>query len=88
MGLGWIGWDLRERHQRKADVAQLLEQAVQCRLVDDWAVEDGRAVRLVPDRQSVEPGRPSGPEMSLDSDLVLHEGTVRTDLVSTPHHMW
>ena len=88
MGLGCIRWDLRERHQRKTAVAQLLEQAVQRRLVDDRAAEDGCAVVLVPERQSVEPTSPSGPEVSLDSDLVLHRSTVRSDLVSRPHIMW
>src|SRR5262245_9480903 len=31
-------WELRDRDQRNAEVAQLLEHAVQCRLVDDRTV--------------------------------------------------
>ncbi len=40
-------------------------------LVDHGAADDGGAVVLVGDVQSVEPGRPPGAEMSLDADLVL-----------------
>ena len=45
----WVGLvdDVDDRDQRQAQVADLLQQAVQRGLVDDRAVEDGGAVALV-----------------------------------------
>ena len=65
-----VGLDLRDRDQRQADVAHLLEQAVQRGLVDDRAVDDGGAVALVGEAQPVEPGGPAGVEVPLEADLV------------------
>ena len=86
--VGCVGRDRGERDQGDADVAQLLEQAVQRRLVDDRAADDGGAVVLVGEAQPVEPGRPAGSEVSLDPDLVLRRvgrisvgALLRTDLV-------
>src|SRR5947208_13095108 len=78
-GRGWRdGWfsgrvvgERGERDQRDAEVAQLVEQAVQRCLVGHGAGDDGGAVVVGGEAQSVEPSRPSGPEMSLDADLVL-----------------
>ena len=46
---------------------------MQCRLVDDRAAEDGRAVALVAEGHSVEPGGPSGLEVAPEADF----GSVR-----------
>ncbi len=62
IGAGWaaraVDRDLGDRDQRQAQVADLLEQAVQRGLVDDRAVEDGGAVALVGEGQPVEPRGP------------------------------
>src|SRR5947209_2110360 len=73
---GCVARDLAERDEGDADVAQLLEQAVQGGLVDHGATEDGDAVVLVGEAQSVEPCRPTGPEMSLDANFVLLDAGV------------
>ena len=39
-------------------------------LVDDRAMDDGGAVALVGEAQSVEPGGPAGVEVPLEADLV------------------
>ena len=62
--------ELGERDQGDADVAELVEQAVQRGLVDDGAAEDGGAVVIGHEIQSVEPGRPARPEVAADADLV------------------
>jgi hypothetical protein len=54
---GWQGWG--EGHERQAEVADLAQQAVQCRLVDDGSVENGRAVRAPGQGHAVEPGGPA-----------------------------
>jgi hypothetical protein len=36
-----VGFDLGDREQRQAEVAQRAEQSVQCRLVDDGAFDEG-----------------------------------------------
>jgi len=55
--------DLRERDQRDADLAQLLEEAAQRGLVDDRSSEDGGAVALAGESEPVEPGRPAVPRL-------------------------
>ena len=57
---GLVGVDPGDRDQRQADVADLLEQAVQRGLVDDDAVDDGGAVAAGGEGQPVEPAWPSG----------------------------
>ena len=52
---GSCWWEQGERDQRDADVAQLVEQAVQRRLVDHGAGDDGGAVVEGGEAQSVEP---------------------------------
>jgi hypothetical protein len=94
---------LHEGEQRDAQVSELLEKSVEARLVGDGTAEDGRAVVRSGDLQPVEPGGPTGPEVPLDSDLVLrdarlsglrrglvggHSSTVRIDLVSAHHINW
>ena len=69
-GVGLVGLDVGDRDQRQADVADLLEQAVQRGLVGDRAVDDGGAVALVAEAQAVEPGSPAGIEVPLEADLV------------------
>jgi hypothetical protein len=83
-----FGGELREGQQRDADVSQPLEQPVQCGLIGDRASQDGGAVVRVGEAHPVEPSRPSGGQVPLDSELVLHERNVRTDLVRPPHHIW
>jgi hypothetical protein len=61
---------------------------VQRGLVDDGSAEDGGAVGLAGDGEPLEPGGPVGSEVTVDADLVLHRSTVRSDLVSSRHHMW
>lgn len=70
---GCVGRNLRERDQRDADVAELVEQAVQRGLVHHGAADDGGAVVLGGKVQSVEPRRPAGAEMPGDADLVLRD---------------
>ncbi len=65
-----------QRQQGDAEVAQGLEQAVQCGLVDDWSADDGGAVVLGGQVHAVEPGRPTRSEVSLDADLVPLGGHV------------
>ena len=74
--VGCVGWDFGERDEGDADVAELLQQSVQCCLVDDRAADDGGAVRGCFDVESVEPGRPAGREAALDPDLVVLDRVV------------
>ena len=67
---GWSGFDPSDRDQWQADVAHFLEQAMQCGLVGDRAGDEGGAVVLVGEAQSVEPGGPSGVEVPLEADFV------------------
>ena len=68
--VGLVGLDVQDRDEREAQVADLLEQAVQRGLVDDRAVQDGGAVGLVGEAQPVEPGGPPVVEVALEADLV------------------
>ena len=65
--------NLRDRDQRQTQIAHLAQQAMQRGLVDHRAANDGCAVALVGEAQSVEPGGPSGLEVSLEADFVLSE---------------
>ncbi len=69
--LQWI-----QRQQGDAEVAEGLEEAVQCGLVDDWSADDGGAVVLGGQIHAVEPGRPTRSEVSSDADLVPLGGHV------------
>src|SRR6185312_10233305 len=60
----------RDGDERKAEVTDLAQQAVQCGLVGDRAVEDGGAVGLPGEGHAVEPGGPAVGEVSLHADLV------------------
>ena len=63
--VGLVGVDLSDRDQRQAYVAHLLEQAMKSGLVDDKTMDEGGAVALVGEAQSVEPSGPSRSEMPL-----------------------
>ena len=65
-----VGLDLGDGDQRQAQVADLLEQAVQRGLVDDRTAEHGRAVVGVGEGEAVEPGGPPAVEMPGEPDLV------------------
>src|SRR4051812_12307060 len=65
-----LGIDLHNREQWQADVAHALEQAVQCGLVGDRAMDDGGAVALVGEIESVKPGGPPRIEVPFQADLV------------------
>jgi hypothetical protein len=71
-----VGFDVHDRDQRQAEVAHLPEQAVQRGLVDDGAVDDGRAVVFAGEAQPVKPGGPPRIEVPLEADLVASERVV------------
>jgi hypothetical protein len=62
--------NLRDRDQWQAQIAHLLEQAMERGLVDDRAAKDGRPVAFVSEAQTVKPGDPAGLEVPLEADLV------------------
>src|SRR5579863_6005657 len=70
--LAWrpAGLEVIDRDKRQAQVACLLEQAVECGLVGYGAVDDGGSVAVVSDGQPVKPGGPPGIEVPLEADLV------------------
>jgi hypothetical protein len=68
--VGLVGVDLNDRDQRQTYVAHLLEQAMKSGLVDDKAMDEGGAVALVGEAQSVEPSGPSRSEVTLETDFV------------------
>src|SRR5919199_646074 len=80
--------------QWDTQIADFAKQAMQRGLVDHRAMDDGCAVALVGEAQAVEPGRPAGLEVPLDSDCVApsfvhrHAPKVDSEVVSPPHHMW
>ena len=88
----WV--DLGHREQGETDVAQGAQQAVQCRLVDDRALDQGGAVGLGGERHAVEARGPARGEMAGEADLVptglvggtggrvAHAGKLGADLVS------
>ena len=105
VGRGRVGLgrsDLHGRDQRQTDVANLLEETVQGRLVRHMAVDESGAAALVGEAESVEPRSPMSIEMPLEADLVLsglvttarrcvrlvHGLTVGADVVSGDHHKW
>jgi hypothetical protein len=61
--LGLAGLDLSDRDQRQGQVADFPEQAVQRGLVGYRAADDGGAVVLIGEDQSVKPGGPPGIEV-------------------------
>src|SRR3954468_18010946 len=68
--LGLLGFHPSDRDQRQARVANSLEQAVQCGLVDHRAVDEGGAIARVGETHSVEPKAASRVQVPLDADLV------------------
>jgi hypothetical protein len=80
--MGLVGLDTEDRDQRQADIANLLEQAVQGSLIGYRAMDDGGAIAPVGETQPVKPGGPSGIEVPLEADLVspalLSIGVVRS----------
>src|SRR5690349_9855528 len=70
--------NLHDRDQWQAQIADLLEQAMERGLIGDRAAKDGRSIALMGEAQPVEPGGPSGLEAALEADLVS-SGLLRTD---------
>jgi hypothetical protein len=68
--VGLLGFDSSDRNQRQADVAHSLEQPMESGLVDDKTMDEGGAVALVAEAQSVEPSGPSRSEVPLETDFV------------------
>ena len=66
-----VGVDLSDRDQRQSYVAHLLEQPMKSGLVDDRTMNEGGAVVLVGEAQSVEPSSPSRSEVPFETDFVL-----------------
>ena len=60
----------RQRDDREVQVPDPGQHAVERRLVGDRPAQRGLAVRLVADRQAVEPGSPPLVQVPLDPDLV------------------
>src|SRR5207249_6698645 len=75
--IGLAGFDLSDRDQRQAQVADFLEQAVQRGLVGYRAADDGGAVAGVGEAQSVKPGGPPGIEVPLEADFVPPRAVMR-----------
>ena len=67
---GLVGIDPSHRDQRQAYVAHLLKQPMKSGLVDDKTMDEGGAVALVGEAESVEPSGPSRSEVSFETDLV------------------
>ena len=72
------------RDQRQSKVADLSEQAVQRRLIDDVSLYHCRAAELARDLEPVEPGRPALVENAIDTDLIAH----RRSHPSFPRRVW
>jgi hypothetical protein len=68
--IGPVGVYLSDRDQRQAYVAHLLEQPMESGLVDDKTMDEGGAVALVAEAQSVEPSGPSRREVPVETDFV------------------
>jgi hypothetical protein len=85
-----------ERDQRQPEIAHFAKQAVQRGLIHYRATEHRDAVALLYEGEPVEPVGPTRFEMPFEANLVvlstsfvrLHASKVRSDVVSTPHHMW
>jgi hypothetical protein len=69
--------DLSDRDERQAQVADFLEQAMQRGLVGYRATDDGGAVVLVGQAQSVKPGSPPGIEVPPEADFVPPRAVMR-----------
>ena len=67
---GVVGLDVGDGDKRQADVSHLLQEAVQGRLIDDRAAEHGRAIALVAEGHSIEPGGPTSLQVPPETDLV------------------
>jgi hypothetical protein len=65
-----VGVDLSDRNQREAYVAHPLEQPMKSGLVNDKTMNEGGAVALVGEAQSVEPSGPSRIEVPFETDFV------------------
>jgi hypothetical protein len=65
-----VSVDLSNRDQRQAYVAHLLEQPMKSGLVDDKTMDEGGAVALVGEAQSVEPSSPSRIEVPVETNFV------------------
>jgi hypothetical protein len=99
---GLVGLDPRHGDERQPGVADLLEQPVQCGLVDYRTPDEGDAVPLTGEGHPVEPGGPSRIEVPLEADLVLpgfirqplgwvrfsHGLKLGAEVVSRDHQMW
>lgn len=68
--LGPAGSRLSDRDQREAGVADLLEQAVQCCLVDDGTLDEGAAAVFAGQGHRLDVGGPAGCEAALDPNAV------------------
>src|SRR5271166_6169600 len=60
----------RDRDQRQAEVADLVEQAVQGGLIDRPSADGGGSVAFIGEAQDLQPGRPSRLEVAPQTDLV------------------
>src|ERR1700755_1582529 len=67
---GISGFDVIDRDQWQAQVARLLQQAVQRGLIGHEAMDEGGSVAVASDGQPVKPGGPPGIEVPLEADLV------------------
>jgi len=68
--VGLLGVDLTYRDQRPAYGAHLLQQSMKSGLVDEKTMDEGGAVALVGEAQSVEPSGPSRSEVPIETDFV------------------
>src|SRR5580704_6698242 len=75
--IGLAGFDLSDRDQRQAQVAHFLEQPMQRGLVGYRAINEGGAVVLAGEAQSVKPGGPSGMEVPPEADFVPSRAVMR-----------
>jgi len=62
--------DAANRLEGKAQVADLGEQAVQGRLIDDGPGDPGQAGLVAGDLEAIEPGRPAAVQHAPNTDLV------------------
>ncbi|HWN61254.1 MAG TPA: hypothetical protein VNO25_11375, partial [Streptosporangiaceae bacterium] len=75
--IGLAGFDLSDRDQRQAQVADFLEQAMQRGLVGYRAADDGGAVVHVDEAKSVKPGSPPGIKVPFEADFVPLRAVMR-----------
>ena len=98
--IGVVGVDLSDGDQWQSGVADILEQAMERRLVGNVPPDDGEALALVAEAQAVKPSGPSRVEVPLEADFVpsglaitagrclAHDRNVGPHVVSEHHHMW